>query len=699
MKVSCLTIILLGFVFAASDAPAARVAHVEARLIAEVDAAVPGQSVRVAVHLEMDPHWHTYWKNPGDIAGLATQVEWILPPGVSAGELAWPVPQRFETGGLVNYGYEGETVLIATLSLPLDAQDPIKLTARLSWLACEEQGLCVPGDTQLSLTLPIVAGRAVPGEAWAGRVAPLLSRLPQPADDWTLRAEELADAYVLSMAPPRDDVDPFLASVAYYPLDREVVDTARPIAVDVVDGAYRLQIPKYSAPEEAVTRLAGVVASDRPLRASDPATAIAIDVSLVESTPNAATGGAPSQSRARLGVGKSILFAFLGGLILNLMPCVFPVIALKILGFVNQAGTEPRKVWQHGLTFAAGVVISFWVLAAVLLAIKTSVPSTGWGFQLKSPTFVVCMAYLFFLLGLSLFGVFEMGTTLTGVGAGAQSKHGLAGSFMSGILATLVATPCSGPFMAPAIGFALTQPVTTVFLTFSALGLGMAAPYLVLSRFPGWLNALPRPGRWMETLKQFMGFLLVAFTLFLVWVYAALRGVDGLSGLLTGLLLVGVGAWIFGRWGRISNARATRFVAALAATALIVVALVTAIRRPPPSAWTPYSAALVEDLRREGTPVFVDFTAKWCGTCISNKKLVLNTRKIQDAFRDAGVRLIVADWTDHDPEISAALEVFGRRSVPLYVLYAGAANHEPIILSELLTPAIVRNALKDLPRN
>jgi thiol:disulfide interchange protein/DsbC/DsbD-like thiol-disulfide interchange protein len=693
MKNSCLYIILLGLILGAT----ATSAHVEARLIAEADAAVPGQSFRVAIHLKMDPHWHTYWENPGDLAGLATQVEWILPGGVHAGELAWPVPQRFETGDLVNYGYEGETVLLTTITTPADAASPLKIIARLSWLACKADGLCVPGDAEVSLVVPIAAGRSVPGEGWLGSVVPLLSRMPRSADDWTLRAEAGPDAYLLTMVPPEGAVAADPTSVAFYPLKREVVDTERAPTLVVADGVYRIRIPRYATPEEDVTRLAGVIVADRTWRDSDTSTAMTIDVALTEPVGTDASPVARPVAGVQLGVVKSIFFAFLGGLILNLMPCVFPVISLKILGFVNQAGAEPRKIWWHGVTFAAGVVISFWVLAALLLMIKTAVPSTGWGFQLKSPAFVVCMAYLFFLLGLSLFGVFELGTTLTTAGAGAQSKQGLAGSFMSGVLATLVATPCSGPFMAPAIGFALTQPVTTVFLTFSALGLGMAAPYLVLSRFPGWLNALPRPGRWMESLKQFMGFLLIAFTLFLVWVYAALRGADGLSRLLTGLLLVGFGAWIFGRWGNISSARGTRFLATLAAVGLVALAVGTAIRRPPPSAWTPYSAALVEELRREGTPVFVDFTAKWCGTCISNKKFVLNTRKVQEAFRRAGVRLIIADWTNHEPEISSALEAFGRRSVPLYVLYSGDADKAPTLLPELLTPGIVLNALEDLP--
>jgi thiol:disulfide interchange protein DsbD len=410
-----------------------------------------------------------------------------------------------------------------------------------------------------------------------------------------------------------------------------------------------------------------------------------------EAAPTDAAGSGPS-----IALGKAILIALLGGIILNLMPCVFPVISLKILGFVNLAGENPRTVWRHGLLFAAGVMVSFWALAGLLLAVKAANPSLGWAFQFTNPFFVISMCILFLLMGLSLFGVFEIGTTLTSAGSGVQDSHSPMGTFLSGVLATVVATPCVGPFMGVAIGFAMSQPAAVAFIIFTSLGFGMALPYLLLSRFPAWLKAIPRPGPWMESLKQFMGFLLLGFALFLVWVVTDMRGLEGLGRLLPGLLIVGVAAWVYGRWGAISRTTSTRIRSTVIAVVLLVSGGAYAMCPPKSVEWLDYSPELVEQLRSEGKPVFIDFTAAWCVSCQANKKLVLNTKKIQSAFTQNKVSLIKADWTAQQEPITSVLASYGRNGVPLYVLYGNGADAPPQILPELLTKRIVIDALKEL---
>lgn len=403
----------------------------------------------------------------------------------------------------------------------------------------------------------------------------------------------------------------------------------------------------------------------------------------------------------------ALVFAFIGGIILNLMPCVLPVLSLKIMGFIQQAGEDKSKTRKHGLAFTLGVLVSFWVLAGFLIALRAGGEYLGWGFQLQSPGFVIILSILLFLFGLSMFGVFEIGTTLTSVGHGTANKSSYTGSFSSGVLATIVATPCTAPFMGSALGFALSQPAYVSLLIFTFLGLGMALPYVVLTSTPALLKFVPKPGAWMESFKQFMGFLLMATVLWLLWVLSFQAGSDGVILLLLSLIIVSIGGWIYGRWGNISKKTSTRRIAQILAVIFIIGGIVfslqnieaksennSGIHKQGSIEWQPYSPELLAQLRSEGKPVFVDFTAAWCLSCQVNEKIAFGSQSVQDAFKNEGVVTLKADWTNSDPVITKALAEFGRNSVPLYVLYYGKSSNKPEILPEILTPGIVLDALK-----
>ncbi|PID62398.1 MAG: hypothetical protein CR986_01825 [Ignavibacteriae bacterium] len=402
-----------------------------------------------------------------------------------------------------------------------------------------------------------------------------------------------------------------------------------------------------------------------------------------------------------------ILGAFLGGMILNLMPCVLPVLSIKILGLVQQANEAKETVFKHGLVFTLGVLVSFWILAGLLLILRAGGESIGWGFQLQSPVFIVILVFLMFLFGLSLFGVFEIGTSLTGAGQNVTSKSGYSGSFFSGIMATVVATPCTAPFMGSALGFAISQPALISIIVFTAIGLGMAFPYLLITAFPKLLKFIPKPGAWMETMKQFMGFLLVATAIWLIWVLSSQVVSDSIIILLFALMFASIGAWVWGRWGTLMNTKKTRTIAFIVAAILVLGAGYKTIENVSDESnkltasnsysdiWGKFSPELVAELRNENKAVFVDFTAKWCLSCQTNKKVALHDSEVEKKFKEKGVITLIADWTNRDEIITKALEEFDRNSVPLYILYPKNGK-EPIVLPEILTPSIVIEALEKL---
>ena len=429
-------------------------------------------------------------------------------------------------------------------------------------------------------------------------------------------------------------------------------------------------------------------------------------------TPKKEISEAPVKSGEEpIGIWIALLSAFLGGIILNLMPCVLPVLSLKILGIVQQSGEDSRKRINHGISFTLGVLASFLVLAGVLLLLRAGGEQLGWGFQLQSPAFIILLTILLFLFALSMFGVFEIGTSLTAVGQKSSNDTGFVGSFSSGILATIVATPCTAPFMGSALGYALSQPTIVALLIFAMLGLGMALPYLLLTTVPGLVKYVPRPGAWMESFKQFMGFLLMATVLWLLWVFSLQVGAEGLLILLAAFIIVSIGGWIFGRWGNIAKPKPTRIKAILLTALFIIGGVVFAFKYIDTNAqisqnieqgninWQKFTPELVKKSLQEGKPVFIDFTAAWCLSCQVNEKVAFGSEDVQKAFKELGVVMLKADWTNSDETITKELAKFRRNSVPLYVLYSGKKNEEPQILPEIITPGIVLDALDKIKNN
>lgn len=697
---SALALILLAASSAWSEP--VRDKHVTAELVAEHTSYQPGRPFWVGLRLVMDPHWHTYWRNAGD-SGMGTTLDWELPEGFQAGPLQWPYPRPIPSGPLVSYGYENEVLLLTQITPPADGPPgDVLLKAKAAWLMCEE--VCIPGQANLELKLPGRPDEPAADSAWTGAFAQARAALPVTEVGWQAKAIYADKEIVLNLTPgPASKGGE--AGVLFFPYADDVIDHAAPQKLTTNGAAIELRVSRSSIRAEPPDRIRGVLVRSDGWQPDGSAPAWEIDVP-VEGTasPSAAAAG----TEKPMSLGWALLFAFAGGLILNLMPCVFPVISIKILGFVEQAGESRARLFTHGLVFALGVLVCFWVLAGTLMALRAGGSEIGWGFQLQQPLVVVALAAVFFLLSLSLFGVFEIGLSLTSAGANAQSQKGYAGSFFSGLLATIVATPCTAPFMGAALGYALALPTLSALLIFTLLGLGMSLPYLVLSASPGLIRRIPRPGPWMESLKQFMGFLMMATVVWLAWVLSVQTSSGTVIALLGALVGLGLAAWILGRWGALHRRTGTRWTARLLALVLALAVLqpVVQLARTPATSgdfavvteggvtWEPWSPERVAELRAAGTPVFVDFTAAWCLTCQVNKRVALHQREVEAAFTAKGVATLKADWTDRNETIARGLAEFGRSGVPLYVLYPPGA--EPRLLPEVLTPGLVLNALDQL---
>lgn len=732
-----------------ASASPVRVDAVEAELVADRTAVVPGEPLRLGLRLSHDPHWHTYWRNPGD-SGLPTQFEPSLPEGFRAGPIEWPAPARILIPPLANYGYEGDVVLPRRLEVPARVEgDTVTFRVAASWLVCRD--VCIPGEANLELVLPV----ARDGSAGPGRYQALFERAAARSPGAAVPADyRIGEDGLLSILVPAEAGGPD-AAIEFFPhAEGAVAATAPQRLYRLEDGRRRLELVltddwRALPAGERMAPVEGVLVSAdgaKPLGivAGAPAEFGAGELVAVAEGIAVQLDGAGSQSvlgarlrdaaglGARPGFGGSgaaaggattdqalvivLGLTFVGGLILNLMPCVFPVIGLKILGFAGQgaggASLDPaarRRVRQGAGWFAFGVVASFWVLAAILLVLRASGAAIGWGFQLQSPVFVAAMGLLFVAIGLNLSGVYEFGAALTRLGAADRidDRRPAWSSFASGGLAVLVATPCIAPFMGPALGYTLTQPVPVSLAVFTALGLGMAAPYLLLGCFPAWLKRLPRPGRWMESLRQLLAFPMYATAAWLAWVLGRQSGVDAVFGFAIAAILVAIGLWAWGRFVQRGVRTGPRRVAALVAVACVGAALALAWqganRTAAPMAeaatarWQAWSPATLEASLAAGQPVFVDFTAAWCVSCQANKLMVLDTETVRDAFDAREVTMLRADWTRQDPAITAELARHGRNGVPLYLLYDGRGG-SPHILPGLLSTGIVLDALERIAR-
>jgi thiol:disulfide interchange protein/DsbC/DsbD-like thiol-disulfide interchange protein len=689
-------------------------AHVKATLVAAETAIVPGKPVQVALRLVHDAHWHTYWLNPG--TGLVTTLAWTLPPGWKASEIQWPAPKALKdrTGTIVGNGYEDDLLLPVTLTPPAELApgSSVTLKAAAEWLMCEE--VCMPGDAKVSLTLPVAAS-ASPDPTMGARLAAVFANLPRADAAWKLSARRDAKNVTLTVTPATAKPVATPPDLRFFADDNFVAYELPQTVTTAADGSFVLTLPISPDAPKDTAKLVGVLTNSHGWRADGSLPGLRVDLAFAAAAPvhvNANTPAAPVVTApaaapvAPVSLLGTLFLAFVGGLILNLMPCVFPVLGIKILGFVNQAGQDKKKVILHGLVFALGVLLSFWALATVLAVLRAGGDQLGWGFQLQSPLFVFALAAVMLIFALNMSGVFEFGLSATGVGSDLQMKSGLAGSFFTGVLATVVATPCSAPFLAPALGAALTLSTVESYAVFTAIAIGLAGPYLLLSIFPAAVKVLPRPGAWMETFKQFMAFPLYATVAYLTWVLAGQTTENGSLMALFGLVLIALGVWFYGRYNAPGTKPAkVRFGTVTAALVCAVgvwtgwpedTASKTAAAQAagaPEVVWEKWSPETVAKLRAEGKTIYVDFTARWCATCQTNKKIVFHSDAVLRAFAAKKIVTLRADWTNKDPAITAELAKYQRSAVPFNVIWQPGQT-EPVILPELLTPSIVLDAIK-----
>lgn len=685
--------------------------HTTVELIAEDAAVVPGESFDVAIRFDLEEHWHIYWKNPG-ASGLPPEITWDLPEGIEAGEIEWPTPERIPLSGLMNYGYEG----VATFIVPMQASESLEvgekldLKADLFWLICKE--VCLPGEASVALKLSVAASTERGPEAGAFEAA--RASQPEETGDWTLAALVEDGSILLEIVG-----DSIPEDLYFYADDTGVIDpnAEQALSRPALDTVQLRLLPDAAFSESAVEELGGVLQSPgASWAASVPL--LRDDVLKTESDGEASPGASASASAApevagleqsllNLGLPGFLTLAFLGGLILNIMPCVLPVLSLKVFSLLKHAGQARRDALKHGLAYTFGVVLSFLVLAGVLFALRGFGERVGWGFQLQSPGFVVVLTAVFFIFGLNLMGVFELGGRLVGADAGVAKRNDVVGSFGMGVLAAVVGAPCMGPLVAGVSGLAVQADLATGLLIFGVMGLGLASPFLLLSIFPKLVAFLPKPGLWMESFKQGMGFLLMAAVVFLALVAGKQGGVDAIMVLLLLMLFCGVAAWIFGRWGAASRSPRSKRVSKLLALLLMVGSLAWAMTATQAAyanygsveaagdangQWSAWSEEKVQANLEEGRPVFVDFTATWCLICQVNKKVALRTDATAQLFEEYGIVALTADWTRYDPEITDALEAFDRSGVPLYLLYA--PDGSVTVLPQSLTSSVIREAVE-----
>ncbi len=668
-------------------------AHLRVQLVFPETQLYPGGSNRAGLYFKLEPGWHVYWKNAGD-SGEPPRIQWTLPAGLTAGPLHFPAPTRLPLGPLMDYGYENEVLFPFSFNVAKTAKaGPAVLDAKVNWLVCRQ--VCIPGKAELVESVQILSA-APPQPSTSPADAELWTRLaktlpvPLPSSDKAV-FQPTAKGFRLAVETGQRETE-----AVFFPADQDILDNPAPQKLTPTAKGLVLDLKKDANLSANPAQLNGVI----ELSGGRNYTLTALPGTV-----------APPPALSWMKLLRISGLAFLGGLLLNLMPCVFPVLFLKGLALVQSGSEERHKLRAHGFVYTAGILVSFWVLVAVLLGLRAAGASLGWGFQFQSPVFLALMAGLLFFLGLSLAGQFEIGLTLTSAGGLLAARQGYAGSFFTGVLAVIVATPCTAPFMGAAVGYALAQPAAITFAVFTALALGLAAPYVALTLQPAWTRLLPRPGAWMDLLKQAASLPLFAFVIWLTLVLAQAYGSSALAVLLTGFLLLAIAGWFLGRWP------ARRWATVIAALVVIAVAgldvfapklvgesTATASQADAASsapttasAWQPWSADAVNRYLAQGRPVFVDFTAGWCLSCQVNERVALRQTEVEQAFQNANVALLKADWTREDPAITQALNALGRDGVPVYALYT-PGHSQPQLLPQVLTPGIVMDALAQLPK-
>ena len=657
--------------------------HGVASLISSHDMVEPGQMIALGVEIDLDPKWHTYWLNPGD-SGEPVAIDWN---GADVSDLYWPIPMPIATGPIINYGFEGSPLFAVEAVVPPDTMGSFDVTADLYYLVCYD--VCIPESATLSLSLPVGESIADPGPG--RRVLDAIAASPQPSGVEAGARVENGQLLV-------DIPETYSADAVFYPYPGDVLEhSAEQQVVSAEAGTRFVLIPGFgwdSSTPEPFDALISVPNSGkgqvvRVVPGAD------IDIGAVAAPVPTPAGEVRDGQVASLGT--AILLAFLGGIILNVMPCVFPVISIKALSLTRAAHAEQATARREAWAYTAGVVATFLAFAAVILALKAGGSLVGWGFQLQNPKVVGVLALLTFVIGLNFLGALEVGGRLQNAGQSLTQTGGIRGAFFTGLLAVIVATPCTGPFMAGALGYTLLAPNLHTLAVFAALALGFALPFLLLAYSPALLARLPKPGPWMETFRQLLAFPLFATSIWLVWVLSAQAGAEGVALVLVAALVVAFGAWLLRRL----PARTGALAALLVVAGLVLPAFV---RFAPPAAQTaeiasldysPWSPEAVQAELAAGRAVFVDFTADWCVTCKANERVALARDDVQQLFAETDTAFLVADWTNKNDAIARELAAYGRAGVPLYLLYP-AGSHDgvsPAILPQILTPGLVKDAL------
>jgi thiol:disulfide interchange protein DsbD len=700
--------------------PEVKTEHNDVELVPETTAAAPGSTVYVALRQVIAPGWHTYWRNPGD-AGQATSLNWTLPKGWSVGDIVWPAPEQDLTGPIMNYVLTGEAYLPVPIAVPASAKpgETVTLKAAVSWLVCKD--VCIPEDADLTLNLPITAGTPTSDPRYGQAIAQTLADAPKPAG---LDARFQVQGDVLKLAAtggPLKAAD--VAHAYFFPYDATVIDQSKAQSAQAGPDGVTLTMPagyafshgKPPAEMKGVLSLGAGRAYEIVAKLGPLPTGAAGAVPPVLTTPGPASkgggGGGGGHRASDLSLVGAVGLAFLGGLILNLMPCVFPVLSMKGAALARHV-ESPQHARAEGLAFFVGVLATFVGLAGLLIAARAAGQAVGWGFQLQSPAVVAVLALIMLASALNLSGVFEAGLSAQGVGGGLATKPGLAGAFFTGVLAVVVAAPCTGPFMAGAIGWAIVQPPAVALVVFLGLGVGLALPFTALSFAPGLFRRLPRPGGWMDGVRKVLAFPMYGTAAYLAWVFVLQAGDTALLLLFAAALATAFAAWCFGVSQRLELTTGKVFLprgAAVVALAAVVAFAVAGARVVSPTRAVaatgpavasagalpiePWSPQRVAALQAQGKPVFVDFTAAWCVTCQVNERTALATRAVSDAFAHTGAVYLKADWTNRDAAIANALTAEGRSGVPLYLVYGKGPT--PRVLPQLLTSGIVVDALNE----
>jgi thiol:disulfide interchange protein DsbD len=674
--------------FSCAFAKAAAIPHGTVELISAEQSIAKGQPLTVGLDFHLEPGWHVYWKNPGD-SGQPPRVQWELPAGLKAGTIQWPVPKRLPVGPLVDYGYEDHVLLPIPFEVGGEpAQKTVDVKAHLRVLVCRET--CIPGKADLALTLPVTAAKPAPSHRDLFAAAEKQMPVPLPSG-WRLTSADRGKTIELTLR----GANTASGTAEFFPATRDIVENAAPQHANSA-GPQTLQLTLKKAPDAVtVPALEGLL-----LLPGAPATAYEVNVPV---SREAGTEPAPPPASASNsgGIATSILFAFVGGLILNLMPCVFPVLSIKVLSLVgNKEGTSAKT---SSLVYTLGILVSFWILVGVLLALRSAGLHLGWGFQLQSPAFVAVLICFLFVFGLNLAGVFEFGQSFMGVGSGLAARSGYSGSFFTGVLATVVATPCTAPFMGTAIAFALAQPAVVCFAVFTSMALGLSLPFLLIAYIPVLARWLPKPGRWMETLKHLMAFPVFATVIWLLWVLGLQASVDGLVRLLISLLVLALAAWMWGHWSQSRTVAVLSLLLAACAFAYGVrtpASGITSGSRPVAHSgrlgWEPFTPEKLASYRSARQPVLVDFTAAWCLTCQVNEKVAFGDKQVQDRLVRGNIALLRADWTSYDPAITKTLTDYGRSGVPVYVLYAPGSDAPVFLPDGVFGPSTVVHVLDSL---